>query len=49
MSGYIKTSIDFNKIENKVEAAKALDNSGDTDRAKEVLKELSDSLKEETK
>ena len=47
MTGYIKTTIDFNKIENTVSAAKSADLAGQTHWAKELLKSLASTITEE--
>lgn len=49
MVGYLKTAINFTKLEKTLEAAKALDAAGDTKKAKEILKSLADVLLEELK
>lgn len=49
MTGYIKTTIDFPKIEKAIEAAKALDNASETENAKEILKKMAETILKEIK
>lgn len=49
MTGYIKSSIDFSKIQNTVDAAKNLDAAGQTEQAKKILNTMAEALKEESK
>lgn len=49
MTGYIKTTIDFPKIEKMQEAAKALDAASETDKAKDILKKMAETILEEIK
>ena len=49
MTGYIKTTIDFSKIEKTYEAAKALDIASEQEKAKEVLKKMAETILKEIK
>lgn len=46
-AGYIKTSIDFDKIQNTLDAAKALDKAGEVEKSKEVLGTLAGTIQKE--
>lgn len=47
MTGYIKTTIDFSKIEKAIEAGKALENASETEKAKDILKSMAETILKE--
>ncbi|MGR3219245.1 MAG: hypothetical protein ACUZ8H_05425 [Candidatus Anammoxibacter sp.] len=47
MSGYIKTTINFSKIEKSLEAAKALDSAGETEQAIDMLVKIAETISKE--
>ena len=49
VTGYIKTTIDFSKIEKAIEAGKALDNASETEKAQEILKKMAETILKEIK
>jgi len=49
VTGYIKSSIDFPKIQNTLDAAKFLDDAGKTDEAIKILNTMAETLREESK
>ncbi len=49
MTGYVTTKIDFAKIQSTVNAAREINEAGDTDQAKIILNKMADTIKEEVK
>lgn len=47
MTGYIKATIDFPKIERMLEAAKALYSASEEEKAKDIIKKMAESIIEE--